>query len=77
MLAFPAPWLTTVAPGAQTLTTGVFHVLGLSKYNRIVGVAPAPSAYAVAIPPIDGIIVIIIASASTILKIRLTMPCFL
>ena len=73
MLAFPASWLSTVAPAAQTLTTGVFHVLGLSKYNRIVGLA----AYAVVAPPIAGIIVIIIASASTILKIRLTMPFFL
>ena len=73
MAAFPASWLSTVAPAAQTLTTGVFHVLGLSKYNRIVGLA----AYAVVAPPIAGAMVIIIASASTILKIRLTTPCFL
>ena len=73
MVAFPAPWLSTAAPAAQTWTTGVFHVLGLSKYNRIVGLA----AYAVVAPPIAGTMVIIIASASTILNIRLTMPCFL
>ena len=73
MVAFPAPWLSTVAPGAQTLTTGLLHVLGLSRYNRIVGLA----AYAVVAPPIAGTMVTIIASASTILKIRLTMPCFL
>ena len=73
MVAFPAPLLFTLAPSGQILKTGVFHVLGLSKYNRIVGLA----AYAVVAPPIAGAMVIIIASASTILKIRLTTPCFL
>ena len=67
MVAFPASWLSTVAPAAQTLTTGVFHVLGLSKYNLIVGLA----AYAVVTPPIAGTMVTIIASARNKLSTRL------